>query len=158
MKSPSAIHTQFEILAVNRHLLKKVTGDLSPAALTEIPDGFANNILWNAGHLLVTQQLLCYRMSNLPMAVDDSTVEMFRKGSTPKDWSAAPDYDALLGPLEDLVQTTRQDYDDGRFETFNAYTTSTGFTLGSVEDAIAFNNFHEGIHLGYILALRRAVG
>ncbi len=29
--------------------------------------------------------------------------------------------------------------------------------LKSIEDAIQFNNFHEGIHLGYILALKKAL-
>ena len=27
----------------------------------------------------------------------------------------------------------------------------------NVEDAIEFNNFHEGIHLGYVLALKRLI-
>ncbi len=35
--------------------------------------------------------------------------------------------------------------------------TSAGIRLESVEDAIAFNNFHEGIHLGYVMALKKAL-
>ncbi|MGB5463369.1 MAG: DinB family protein, partial [Aureibaculum sp.] len=30
-------------------------------------------------------------------------------------------------------------------------------TLNNIQDAIEFNNFHEGIHLGYILALKKLV-
>ena len=35
------------------------------------------------------------------------------------------------------------------------YETSTGFVLDSIETAIAFNNLHEGIHLGVIMALTK---
>jgi hypothetical protein len=31
-------------------------------------------------------------------------------------------------------------------------------TLNSAEESIGFNNFHEGIHLGSVLALRRVLG
>jgi hypothetical protein len=30
-------------------------------------------------------------------------------------------------------------------------------TLTNVEEAIEFNNFHEGIHLGYILAMKNSI-
>ena len=34
------------------------------------------------------------------------------------------------------------------------YETSFGYTLHGVEEAILFNNTHEGMHIGTILALR----
>jgi hypothetical protein len=34
---------------------------------------------------------------------------------------------------------------------------STGYVLTSAQDAMTFNNFHEGIHLGVILGLRKLV-
>lgn len=38
------------------------------------------------------------------------------------------------------------------------YTVSTAnFTLKSIDDAMQFNNFHEGIHIGIILQLRKFV-
>ena len=64
-------------------------------------------------------------------------------------------YDFLEIPR--FVEKLREDYAQGHFTTYETYQTSTGFVLASIEDAIAFNNFHEGIHLGYILALRRVV-
>ncbi len=154
----TAVQKNLDILTTTRRLLQKATVDLSPETLSRIPDGFNNNVLWNVGHVVVTQQLLCYKLSGMALGVDDATVEMFCKGSSPKDWATTPDYQALLGPLHGLVETTRRDYAAGRFGGYNTYTTSTGYTLSSIEDAIAFNNFHEGIHLGYVLALRRVLG
>lgn len=154
----TAVQKNLDILTTNRRLLHKATADLSAEALIRIPEGFNNNVLWNVGHLVVTQQLLCYKLSGLDMGVDDAMVKTFGKGSSPKDWTETPDYEALLVPLHGLVESTRRDYAAGRFQGFNTYTTSTGYTLASIEDAIAFNNFHEGIHLGYILAMRRILG
>lgn len=155
--SNSSAEINLAVLTSTRRVLHRATKDLSRRALTEIPDGFNNNILWNVGHLVVTQQILCYQLSGLPMGVDDDIVEMFRKGSSPKEWQGAPDYAELVEPLHGLVDTTAKDYAAGRFEGFNAYTTSAGNVLESIEDAIAYNNFHEGIHFGYILALLRVL-
>lgn len=153
----TAVQKNLDILTTTRRLLQNATADLTPEALIRIPEGFNNNVLWNVGHVVVTQQLLCYKLSGMPMGIDDPTVEMFCKGSSPKDWTTTPDMASLIGPLHDLVETTRRDYAAGRFGGYDTYTTSTGYTLVSIEDAIAFNNLHEGIHLGYVLALRRAV-
>ena len=46
-------------------------------------------------------------------------------------------------------------YED--YDAYNAYETSVGIVLGNIEDALKFNNFHEGIHLGTILAQRKMV-
>jgi len=50
-----------------------------------------------------------------------------------------------------------KDHAAGKFKSFQPYKTSAGVPLNDVEDAIAFNHFHEGIHLGYILALRKVI-
>jgi hypothetical protein len=42
------------------------------------------------------------------------------------------------------------------FTNFTEYP-STGYVLTSAQDAMTFNNFHEGIHLGVILGLRISV-
>ncbi len=46
----------------------------------------------------------------------------------------------------------------GRFETYREYRTTPGVVLASVEDALRFNLYHEGLHLGSVLALRKLVG
>ena len=45
---------------------------------------------------------------------------------------------------------------DQQFELLK--TTSYNVILKTVEDAIVFNNIHEGLHLGYMMALNRLTG
>ena len=150
---------QIDLLAISRRGAAAIVEGLSPTALTTIPQGFNNHLLWQLGHLVVTQQILCYKLSGLPMAVDDDTLSLFMKGSKPREWGSAavPDVGHLVEQALGLVDKLRVDYDRGIFKSFQTYTTSTGYVLNNIDDALAFNNFHEGVHLGEMRALRRLV-
>jgi len=45
----------------DRQLIKQALGGLSEEAYLHMPQGFDNNIAWNLGHIIVTQQSLHYR-------------------------------------------------------------------------------------------------
>ena len=89
-------------------------------ARTVIPDGFSNHVLWNLGHVVVTERLLVYGLSGLPLGVPDGWVSAFRKGSRPADGEAAAPYDPLRQSALDLPDRTEADYLEGRFETFRS--------------------------------------
>ena len=59
--------------------------------------------------------------------------------------------------LLSTAEWVKEDYDSALFKKFDSYTTSLNVTLENVEDAIAFNTFHEGLHLGAVFALQKAV-
>lgn len=145
-------------LRQTRLALVAVVDALPEAARTVIPEGFNNHILWNVGHLVVTQQALVYGLSGLTPNVSAEMMGAFRKGTSPRDW----DRTWTLAEIRDLLLTlpdqTEADLRAGRFETYREYTTTPGVTLRSVDDAIRFNQYHEGIHLGSVLALRKLVG
>ncbi len=147
---------EIEQLKGIRALFRKFA-DKNDDLLLETPTGFRNNILWNVGHVVVTQQLLHYKLSGLPMMVDDATVEMFQKGSSPERWEELPDLARIKEQLTAFPEMLAEDYESGRFEKFRPYVTSAGIPLKSVDEAIKFNNFHEGIHLGYAMAMLRAL-
>lgn len=119
-----------------------------------IPNGFNNSLYWNFAHCIVTQQLLIYKLSGNDMIVDDEIVEKYRKGSKPNN--EVPSI-IEVGKIKDLALTAvdqlEKDYNAGLFGNYNEYPTSYGVTLKSVEDAIAFNNVHEGLHFGYMMAM-----
>ena len=125
--------------------------------LLKIPEGCRKNIWWNIAHVVVTQQLLLYKLSGAEMKVDLALVDKFKKGTVPDGSATEEEIEKITGFLFATVEWAQQDYEGGLFKKYTEYTTSANVTLRSVEDAIAFNTFHEGLHLGSILALRKMV-
>jgi len=145
------------MLRQTRTLIARLVSDLTEEQLFAVPAGYRNNILWNVGHIIVTQQILHYRLSGLPMYVSEDMIISFSKGSSPALWRTAPRFEDLRELLLDLPAQLLRDYTAGKFETFKPYSTSTGPVLNDLEDAIAFNTFHEGVHAGVILSLKKMV-
>jgi hypothetical protein len=145
----------FDISLKNRKLFEGFIESHSLEELNKVPKGFDNNIIWNIAHTIVTQQLLVYKLSGLPMLLSDEMVETYRKGTKTERDASQAEVNGIKDVLFSLIEKTKEDYDNKVFQTYNQYTVSTKSTLYTVENAIEFNNFHEGIHLGYILALRR---
>ncbi len=125
--------------------------------LFKVPQGFNNNMWWNMAHVVVTQQMLLYSLSNLPMATSDSLVAKYRKGTYPDGIPSESEIREVEGLMLSLAEKTSEDYKKGVFKTFNEYTTSVGVTLRNFEDALSFNTFHEGLHLGVIMSLKKVV-
>lgn len=147
----------FDITIKTRKFLNSFIENLSLSALNKVPDGFNNNIIWNIAHVIVTQQLLVYNLSGLPTIVSKEMIDSYRKGTRPlRDLNQA-EVDAISNLLFSTIEKTKDDYDSKLFQTYNQYTVTTKNTISNVEEAIEFNNFHEGIHLGYILALRKSI-
>ena len=128
---------------------------LSEEQLLFIPEGFRNNILWNLGHLIVTQQILHYRRTGQEMYISPYLVNQFRRGTSPADWENTPDISDLLPLLMDLPNKLEEDYQAGKLKTYEKLTTSTGVVLSNIEEAISYNNFHEGLHMGVLLSMKK---
>jgi DinB superfamily len=148
-----------ETLREIRGFVRRLTDDLSDEQLEAQPPGASNHVLWNLGHLAVTQQLLHYKLSGLPMYLPDEVVDGFRKGTSPTDWNGSPP--ASTGEIREwlveLPERLAEDHAAGRFETFHEYPTSTGIVLHTLDEALAFNNFHEGIHAGIMIRLMKSL-
>ena len=149
--------TQFNILNKSRELVLKVIDGLTIEQLHKIPDGFKNNIAWNVAHLVVTQQLLHYKLSGLNCLCPDELIDNFKKGTKPTKSFTKEEFDEVLELFKGLPATLEEDYNAEIFESFKEYPTSTGFVLDSFKTAVHFNNYHEGLHLGTIMALRKLV-
>ncbi len=145
---------QFEILnATRNNVLNSIKG-LSLEQLNTVPKEFKNSIAWNVAHLVVTQQILCYKLAGLALNLEASFVDRFKKGSEASDITQK-DFAAIKAQLLDFPIKLEEDYAAGLFKNFNAYPTSYNVTLTSIEDAIQFNNVHEGLHFGYIMAMKK---
>jgi RNA recognition motif-containing protein len=148
----------FDVTLKNRTLFKSFLENLTLDQLNTVPKGFNNNIFWNIAHTVATQQLLVYKLSGVPMLLEDAFVDRYRKGTKTEHKATQEEVDEVKDLLFSTIEKTQEDYAKKVFKTYNEYTVSTKSTLTNTEDAIAFNNFHEGIHLGYVLAQKKALG
>ena len=84
-------------------------------------------------------------------------VKNFGKGTKPERDITAEEISEIKTLLISTIEDTMEDLDNKIFQNYKNYTVSLGKTLVSAEDAISFNNYHEGLHLGSIMALRKFV-
>jgi len=146
-----------EITRTNRRLMEKILDNYSLEQLNTVPVGFKNNLIWNIAHVVVTQQLLAYKLSGLQMMISDEMVSKYMKGTKIEGVVSQQEVDDIKSLMFSTLDQTEKDLKAGKFLNYSEYPTSTGFVLKSIEDAMNFNNFHEGIHLGYILALKKSL-
>ncbi len=125
--------------------------------LLYIPDGFNNNMYWNIAHTVATQQLLHYYLSGNPFRIDKYWVETYKKGTLPNLQVSQSEAEDLAFLLTETSKILMKDYDADFFSEYTTYTTSFGLDLKSIQDAIIFNNMHETLHYGYLLAQKRAL-
>ncbi len=146
---------QFDVLRKSRDLVLKELEGLTLEQIHTIPTGFKNNIAWNLAHIVITQQLLHYKLSGLNCLCPDDLIDAHKKGTSPTKTFTEEEFEEVKELLIGLPDTLEEDFEAGIFETYNEYPTSTGFVLSSIENAIAFNNFHEGIHYGVIRSIKK---
>ncbi len=147
----------FDLLLKIRQLMLKIVDNYDAEQLNIIPEGFNNNMIWNLGHVLVTQQLLCYGLSGLKMDLGEEFISKYRKGSFPNSFIDQDEIDFIKKTLLKNVAEIKSDFNQKKFTNYNSYKTSLSYELNNIEQAIEFNNFHEGIHLGTLLALRKVI-
>ncbi len=145
----------FDVNTTSRTMVSKFLENYSLEQLNKIPEGFSNNLIWNIAHIIVTQQLLVYKLSGLPMMVSDELVEKYRKGTQPEREVTQSEVDEIKRLLFKTIEKTKEDFENKVFENFQEYPTSTGFVLTSAEGAMVFNNFHEGVHIGIMMSIRK---
>jgi len=145
----------FDIALKTRILFYKTLENLTLDQLNTKPKGFNNTIFWNIKHVVITQQLLIYRLSELPVLVTETEIGTYKKGTKSESKATIEDIELLKYQLFSTLEKTKEDYQKGLFKKYTEYTVSTKSILTSINEALAFNNSHEGIHFGYILAMKK---
>ncbi|WP_366185581.1 DinB family protein [Flavobacterium ovatum] len=147
----------FEVLKIQRNLAVQFLDHYTLEQLNTIPEGYRNNLIWNIAHMVVTQQLLVYKFSGLPMQVSDELVERYKKGTEVTAPATETEIAEIKTLLVDTAVQNEKDFANGLFVNYAEYPTSTGFVIKNVADALSFNVFHEGMHIGIMMRLRKLV-
>lgn len=141
----------------NRKFLYSVLKTTPKEVLCAIPTGFKNNIWWNICHTVVVQQALIYGLSGLPNTIPEEITDKYKKGTRPEEVPEDAQIERMKKLLFSSQEKVQEDFAAGKFKDYNPYETSAKVTINNIEEAIIFNNYHEGIHLGTVLALLKAV-
>jgi len=147
----------FKTWKTSRNLYSEYFEKYSLQQLNTIPDGFNNNLIWHIGHIIVAQQALIYKGSNLDGYVSNELFELYKPGTKPTRLITENEVDELKDLLSSLIEKTEMDFFEGKFISYNERMTGTGFHLSSITDALEFNNYHEGLHLGYMMGIRKFI-
>lgn len=145
----------FAITRTSRKILSKFLEDYTLEQLNKIPQGFNNNLIWNIAHIVVVQQMLVYNLSGLPMMVSREMVDAYKRGSRPERDLTQEEADEIKALLTTTIDQTEKDFAAGIFKNYNEFTTMTGFNLKNAEEAMAFNYYHEAVHTGMMMSIRK---
>jgi hypothetical protein len=151
------MNQQIENLKKVRAFLLESTKDLTTEQWNKIPAGFNNNIAWNVGHLIAAQQGICYKRANLTSHITDEFWEQFRSSSKPAGDLSADEIDNLKSLFLSTMDQLDADYANQIFGNYTAWATRYGVEITSIEDALKFLPFHEGLHSGTIGTMKKLV-
>ena len=149
--------TAFDIIRKPRIDLIKKVKELSAEQLNHVPPGFNNNIAWNLGHLVATQQGICYVRAGLGLKVDESFYLLYKAGSRPAglidEKGISNIYDLLVSTIDEF----EADYKHSMFTNYTAWTTRSGIEINDIDTLLRFLPYHDGLHAGTIAALAKIV-
>lgn len=145
----------FDIIYTGRNNFVKLIDRLSIEQLNEIPEGFNNNIAWNFGHIIVSQQTLCYIRAGLTPHIDEYFVNRYQKGTKPENFIAGSEIATLKEYAFSLIDQLKKDLEADKFTGYITFATQFGVELTCINDAIAYFATHDTLHLGYAMAIAR---
>ncbi|WP_245446945.1 DinB family protein [Mucilaginibacter celer] len=93
----------------------------------------------------------------MPIVVEDKYFTPYRPDTKPQGFVDADEIARVKELFISTIDKLEEDYNAGIFNNYQPMTTRYGVTLSNIEEAIRFIAFHEGLHFGYIWALKRVV-
>ena len=151
------IDAELKMLSTSiNNVLHKIEG-LSKQQLNDIPKGFSNNIIWNVGHLLVTQKLLIYGLSGNNIDLKDDFVAHYKKGSKPLYKVEDDEINFIKTQLKEFIKNFKKDISKQLFKEYQIYPTSYNFEITNFNETLVMVNLHYGLHFSTILKLLKEV-
>ncbi len=151
------MNKQIDRIKKTRLFLIDLIKDLSVDELNKIPGGFNNNIVWNLGHLIAAQQGVCYGRAMAQAVVDEKYISSYKPGTKPEHYIDDKEVQIIKDLLLSSLNKFETDYQNNVFEAYVSWTTRYGAELSNIDDALQFLMYHEGLHSGYIMALKRLI-
>lgn len=146
------IEATFKAIHSIRKTIAFTLSRLTLEQINHIPAGQSNNIIWNAAHIISVQQLLINRRAGAPYTEIKDITATYKPGTKPENDVDQEFVDLIRERLVASALQMEKEYNEGVFDNFEPFITKTRMQLDNTADAINFELFHEGLHLGYILS------
>lgn len=143
-------------LSYGRGYFLQVIDGLSEEQLLKVADNTNQNILWNIGHVVHSLYGMTYGSCKLDYPGLPEWPEQFKGGSSPATWEGTPDVAAVMEHFKSSAAKVGEDLNAGVFDGFDKVELGP-FTFTSIEQLLQFHLYHEGIHLGMVMTLKKLI-
>lgn len=151
------MNPQIDSIKKTRNYLIDLVNDLSAEQLNEIPANFNNNIIWHLGHMIASQQGICYLRAGVAPAVDEKYMLAYKPGTKPEAFIDTGEINKIKALLIQSLDVLEENYQNNLFSNYVSWTSRYGTTLTNIDDVLQFLLYHEGLHAGFVTALKRLV-
>lgn len=151
------MNTIFKSIKRSREIYASYLENYTLEQLNTIPDGLRNNLIWNIAHIIVSQQRLAYLLSGNETLISEEFTNKYVNGTIPDGNATQEEVDKIKRLLFSTIEQTILDYENGKFDNYTETQTRTGFLLTNIEEAMLFNHYHEGVHLGFMMKIKRFI-
>lgn len=146
-----------EVTRQTRENFIKLIEGVTIEELNEIPAGFNNNMAWNFGHIIASQQGLCYLLSNVEPSVEKRFILPYRKGTRPEQLISAEEINTLKELMRSSIDQLAEDLKGDKFVSYHSFTTDYGVAINSIAEAVQFFVVHDAYHYGIACAIKKAI-
>lgn len=127
-------------------LLNKISED----KWDELPDGYPNNVRWNAGHVYVTADDFLTDADDTYESPYPEWNAFFIDGTRPSEWGdQVPSPAEIIQALKDQKEYISEFFTDKLENKVSVPRDINGTILDTVNASLQFVTWHEGIHLGF---------
>ncbi|MCP8971241.1 DinB family protein [Ectobacillus ponti] len=123
-----------------------------------MPKGFNNTIRWNIGHILIVQDQLASNFAGLPQQLSPEFVALFGNRTKPSEWQIEPPtLQTLSHELKRQTAYIKEALGNCLQEKAIKPFIRLGFKMETIGEILTFSLHHEGMHVGVISAIQRAI-
>lgn len=118
------------------------------------PDEFPNTIRWNAGHVYITAEDFLHKADHNYKIKSPEWLDLFIDGSHPSEWTGEiPSSQEIISALQEQRERIYQFFNGKQQNQASENHVIRTLTLNTVDSALQFVTWHEGIHLGLMKSL-----
>lgn len=122
------------------------------------PENWPNTIRWHAGHVYAEAERFMHDADNNYEVTRPRWMDLFLDGTRPSEWEGeVPSKDEIIEALREQEERIETFFDGKYANAADDVRDLHGTLLDTVDAALQFITWHEGMHLGAVKGLRLAL-